>query len=102
MDSRLLKQNVDPSLHRIAKRIMDDVLDTCLIAIDICELLGNSDILQKIPGEGTSEQQMSKMMLSTDHSGLESLRKKYNLPQMHYFSERSRIQELVIHKLYFS
>ena len=49
VDSRLLKQNVDPSLHRIAKRIMDDVLDTCLIAIDICELLGNSDILQRTP-----------------------------------------------------
>ena len=101
MDSRLLKQNVDPSLHQIVKRIMDGVLDTRLILIDICELLGNSDIPQRIP-EGTSEQEMSKMMLSTDHSGLDNLRKKYNLPQMHYFSERSRIQELVIHKLYFS
>ena len=100
VDSRSLKQNVDPSLHRIVKIIMDDVLDTCLIPIDICELLGNSDILQRIP-EGASEQEMSKMMLSTDHSGLENLRKKYNLPQMHYFSERFRIQELRIHKLYF-
>ena len=49
-----VEQDVDPSLHHIVKRVLGSD-DEGRLLIDICQLLGNSDIVQKIPEEATSE-----------------------------------------------
>ena len=91
---------MDHSLHHIAKRVLGGD-DKGLLPIDICQLLGNSDIVQRIPEEATSED-LDKMWLSTHDSTFGELRKRCNLPRLYWFTERFSIWELKIGKLYFS
>ena len=95
-----VEQGVDPSLHHIVKRVLGSDNEG-LLPIDICQLLGNSDIVQKIP-EGATSEDLDEMWLSTDASAFDELRKRYNLPRLHWFTERFSIRELRIGKLYFS
>ena len=95
-----VEQHVDPSLHHIVKRVLDSD-NKCLLPIDICQLLGNSDIVQRIP-EGATSEDLDEMWLTTENSAFDKFRKKYNLPRLHWFTKRFRIQELRIGKLYIS
>ena len=95
-----VEQDVDHSLHHIVKRVLGSD-DKGRLPIDICQLLGNSDIVQRIPEEATSED-LDKMWLSTHDSTFGELRKRCNLPRLYWFTERFSIWELKIGKLYFS
>ena len=92
-----LKQRVDPSLHHIVKEVLSSNVAT-IIPIDICQLIGNSDIVERIP-EGATSEDVDKMWLVP---AFRKLCQKYNLPQLHWCTARFRIQELRIKKLYFS
>ena len=96
-----VEQDVDPSLHHIVKRVVLGSDDEGRLPIDICQLLGNSDIVQRIP-EGATSEDLHKMWLSSADPAFDELRKRYNLPRLHWFTERFSIQELRIRKLYFS
>ena len=72
-----VEQKVDPSLHHIVKRVLDSD-DEGRLPIDICQLLGNSDIVQRIP-EGATSEDLHKMWLSSVDSAFDDLRKRYNL-----------------------
>ena len=49
-----VEQHVDPSLHHIVKRVLDSD-GKGRLPIDICQLLGKSDIVQRTPEGATSE-----------------------------------------------
>ena len=54
-----IEQDVDHSLHHIVKRVLGSD-DKGRPPIDICQLLGNSDIVQRIP-EGATSEDLHKM-----------------------------------------
>ena len=91
---------MDHSLHHIMKRVLGSD-DEGRLPIDICQLLGNSDIVQRIP-EGAISEDLHKMWLSSVDSAFDELQKRHNLPRLHWFTERFSIQEFRIGKLCFS
>ena len=72
-----VEQDVDHSLHHIAKRVLGSD-DKGRLPINICQLLGNSDIVQRIP-EGATSEDLHKMWLSSVDSAFDELRKRYNI-----------------------
>ena len=68
-----VEQNVDPFLNHTVKRVLDSG-NKGLLPIDICQLLGNSDIVQEIP-EGATSDDLDEMWLSTENSAFDELRK---------------------------
>ena len=68
-----VEQDVDPSLHHIVKRVLGSD-DEGRLPIDICQLLGNSDIVQRIP-EGATSEDLHKMWLSSVDSTFDELQK---------------------------
>ena len=72
-----VEQDVDHSLHHIVKRVLGSD-DKGRLPINICQLLGNSDIVQRIP-EGATSEDLHKMWLSSVDSAFDELRKRYNI-----------------------
>lgn len=92
--------HVDPSLHGVVKEVLRSEVGE-LMPIDICQLIGNSDTVEKIP-DGTSSEEKQKMWRCTHFTAFRDVCKKYNLPQLHFNVKRYKIKELRINKLYFS
>ena len=93
------KSYIEQDVHfmrHIVKRVLGSDDKGCP-PIDICQLLGNSDIVQRIP-EGATSEDLHKMWLSSVDSAFDELRKRYNLPPLPAASILPRGQDTCSHK----
>ena len=88
--------------HHIMKNLLPEVIDSGIpVPIDICQLLGNSDLAKKMTNETSSETSETVFESGINLSDFSNLRKKYDLQKLHFPTNSFQFDQLRITGLYF-
>ena len=88
--------------HHIMKNLLPEVIDSGIpVPIDICQLIGNSDLAKRMTNETSSETSETVFESGINLSEFSNLRKKYDLQKLHFLTNSFELDQFRITRLYF-